>query len=390
MDGEKTTSKKQAFFNVMKWVIFPIGIMMAVYGFIVKRLKISITSKITFLYTSLYVVSFVLYAWFMFSSILAMVQSPQGVDPIGIARMLVVTIIFGIVVVLVFIALSAVASNSIVSPLRDMIDRIDDISGENLGERLAPVDTQDEIRELTEQINIMLDSIENSFNQQKYFVSDASHELRTPISVIHGYAELLKRWGKEDSKVLDESIDAILSEAQNMKKLVEQLLYLAKVGSFSFEATELNVSEVAGEVVENYQVTHADKTIKMLKSNNVIVLADKALLVELLRILIDNAIKYTKEAGKISIKCEKLESKCVISVKDNGIGISEEDLPHIFDRFYKCDKSRSRETGSVGLGLSIAKSITELVGGKIVCKSIFGEGTTFSIIMPAVIKSTKN
>ena len=190
------------------------------------------------------------------------------------------------------------------------------------------------------------------------FVSDASHELRTPIAVIQGYANLLDRWGKDDPATRQEAIDAIRQEADSMKELVEQLLFLARGDNDSMQVSfePFDLTEVAGEV------------LRLIK--------------QALRVLVDNAIKYTPEGGRVTIWAEGADGLARLSVEDEGQGIDRESLPHIFDRFYRTDESRARQTGGTGLGLAIAKWIADRHGGWFEVVSWPGVGTRITLVLP--------
>jgi len=191
---------------------------------------------------------------------------------------------------------------------------------------------------------------------------------------------MLRRWGKDDPKILDEGIEAIARDSENMKRIVEQLLLLARLGNFNLNSSRFNLSEVVEETVESYKmVDSAHEILCVCDENAITVETDKNLFTECLRAIIDNAIKYTPEGGGITVGCRMREKFAEITVADTGIGISAEDLPHIFERFYRCDKARGRAKGSTGLGLSIAKSIAETMGGEIEVSSNVGVGTTFTI-----------
>ena len=368
--------------KILMWVFFPVGLFYLFYKKISGKFKLDITSKTTLIFAGMFGVSFIVYAAFILFVVGGMVFSDNDIEESHVIMLVIVSVLAIALFLALFIALGMLASRRMLFPLRKMINKIDEISEDGIHHRLDPVDSQDELTELTERINIMLDSIENSFNQQKYFVSDASHELRTPISVIHGYAELLKRWGKDDRVVVDEAVDAIYSESNNMKHIVEQLLYLTKLGSFNFAANEFNIAEVVEDIVAGYSLTHPDKNITADIDIDLSVWAERAAVVELIRIITDNAIKYTAPGGNIKIEGIGRRDGAEIIISDDGIGISADDLPRIFDRFYRCDKSRGRESGSTGLGLAIAKSITEMMNGKISCESEQGEGTVFTIFIP--------
>jgi signal transduction histidine kinase len=232
----------------------------------------------------------------------------------------------------------------------------------------------------------MLDRLEKSFKSQKQFVSDASHELRTPISVIKGYVDLLDRWGKEKEDVRDEAIDAIKKETENMKQLMENLLLLARGDDSELKKEEelFNFNDLIKKIVKEFKLMEADINLRFEENTKIKFYGDKNLFRQLFRIFLDNAVKFTSQKGEIKIKLDKMNSEnFYFSIEDDGPGISKEDLPFIFDRFYQADKSRTRKNkkGS-GLGLAIAKQIIESYDGKINIESEEAEGTKFIIALP--------
>ena len=262
--------------------------------------------------------------------------------------------------------------------------KLDNINASRLDTRIAVDGTQDELKNLATAINGMLDRINESYRAQVRFVSDASHELRTPISVIQGYANLLDRWGKNDEKVLEESITAIKDEAAGMKALVEQLLFLARGdnNTMTLQMETFDLAELAGEVLRETKMIDGGHSYES-HIHSAYVSADEALLKQALRILVDNAIKYTPSGGHISISVQGKDERVRLDVQDDGIGIPPEAVPRIFDRFYRADESRARATGGTGLGLSIAKWISERHGGSMEVLSREDIGTRISIVLPA-------
>jgi len=262
--------------------------------------------------------------------------------------------------------------------------RLDGIDAGRLDTRIQVDDLQEELRNVAVAINGMLDRINESYAAQARFVSDASHELRTPIAVIQGYANLLDRWGKEDEKALTESVAAIKDEADNMKGLVEQLLFLARGDSNRIRLVEehIDLANLIEEVVEETKMLDSGHAFKA-SGGNVATLADRALIKQALRILVDNAIKYTDQGGEITIAAAKDGDKARLSVSDSGIGISPDILPHVFDRFVRADESRTRATGGAGLGLSIAQWIVTRHSGHMEVVSREGIGTKITLVLPA-------
>ena len=284
-------------------------------------------------------------------------------------------------------AASRLGNASSMSPeeLQKLANQLGEIDDAHLDARLPVDGTQKELKLLTQAINAMLDRINQSYRAQMRFVSDASHELRTPISVIQGYANLLDRWGKDDPATRQEAIDAITQEAQSMKELVEDLLFLARGDndSLAVEPEVFDLTAVAGQVMKDSQIIDASHPMEGVWDRPVYVNCDLGLVKQSVRILMDNAIKYTPAGGAIRLAVEEREGRAYLSVTDEGIGISPEALPHIFDRFYRADESRTRQTGGSGLGLPIAKWIAERHGGWMEVVSRPGAGTKMTVVLPA-------
>ncbi len=241
-----------------------------------------------------------------------------------------------------------------------------------------------ELQGLEKAINDLLTRMHNAYREQNRFVSDASHELRTPIAVIQGYADMLSRWGKEDKTVLDEGITAIKSEAEHMNRLVEQLLFLARGdnGKNQPVLSRIDLTELIKEVYEEYQMITPERRWRFVGDMPVYTTGDPGLLKQTARILTDNAIKYTGKDDSITLAAKVKGGVPCFEVQDNGIGIKQEDMAHIFDRFFRSDTSRTRSTGGNGLGLSIAKWIVDRHHGYFDIVSREDFGTRFSVMLP--------
>ena len=270
-------------------------------------------------------------------------------------------------------------SRRMLKPVAVIREAAERISIEDLSQRISTEGPDDEMKELTETFNSMIDRLDNSFQKQNQFISDASHELRTPISVIQGYANLINRWGKSDPDILQESIDSILSETDHMSALIRQLLFLAKSDQnrLSVQKAQMSLNEVAAELVREMEVLDVNPKVTFTEEDAVEIFADYNLIKQLLWIHGENALKYSGEEGEVEVKVWKDKKFGYVSVKDHGIGIAEEDIPKIFDRFYRVDKSRNKEISGTGLGLAIAKWIVDSHDGEIIVESKVGEGTTF-------------
>jgi len=268
--------------------------------------------------------------------------------------------------------------------LEVLAGKLDGINATRLDTRIPVDDTQRELKTLASAINGMLDRINESYRSQARFVSDASHELRTPISVIQGYANLLDRWGKNDEKTLQESIDAIKDETENMKGLVEQLLFLARGdnNTMALQIERFELSSLAVDVLRETEMIDSGHEYES-SVTPVFINADKGLIKQAMRILIDNAMKYSPLGQRITLSVSGAEGYARLSVQDEGIGIAPDAVPQIFDRFFRADESRARATGGTGLGLSIAKWITERHAGHMEVLSRQDIGTRISIVLPA-------
>ncbi|MBO7711102.1 MAG: sensor histidine kinase [Lachnospiraceae bacterium] len=235
-------------------------------------------------------------------------------------------------------------------------------------------------------MNNLLLRMRDTYRQQARFVNDASHELRTPIAVILGYANMLDRWGKTDPKTLDEGITAIKNEADQMNHLVEQLLFLARgdSGKTSLEKSSVNVCDLMQEVYEeSFMIDEGHHyRIRLPENHEILTEADPGLLKQAVRILIDNAAKYTPPGDEIILSAGRTAAgEPFLQVQDTGVGIAESEIPQIFDRFYRSDEVRS--SAGTGLGLAIAKWIVDKHEGHFEILSRQELGTRIRIVLPA-------
>ena len=271
--------------------------------------------------------------------------------------------------------------------LENLADELDKINAKHLDSRIDLPATQKELRSLAQSINDMLDRVNRAYSAQMRFVSDASHELRTPIAVIQGYAALLDRWGKSDPEALQESIDAIRGEAASMERLVEQLLFLARGDNDSqpVKKERLDLTSLAGEVIRAEEMIHPERILLPCWGEKpVLVCADSGLMKQVMRILMDNSIKYSPPEGRVYLRVSQNQGLARVTVQDEGMGIPSESIPHIFERFYRTDQSRDRKTGGTGLGLSIAKWIVDRHGGWFEVVSRVDVGTRITFVLPTL------
>ncbi|NLW71201.1 MAG: HAMP domain-containing histidine kinase [Eubacteriaceae bacterium] len=298
-----------------------------------------------------------------------------------IGRMLAATMLAGF---LLFNVAGITRTDRMLRPIKEISEIAGRITAENTNLRIDEKTAKYELGELAETINEMVDRLRVSYSRQKRFVSDVSHELRTPIAVISGYGSMLKRWGKRDPEILDEGIDAIISESNNMKELVESLLFLTRSDNENivYKMEQTNISEMVVSTVKEENMVHPDFDFAISAKEDVVTVSDATRLKQTLRILLDNAVKYSGDSKKIEVSLRTTKDNFTVSVRDYGIGISKEDLPNIFERFYRADTSRTKQTGGYGLGLAIARVIVTSHGGSLKVRSREGEGSEFSFTIP--------
>ena len=243
----------------------------------------------------------------------------------------------------------------------------------------------EELSSLEQAINGLIDRMREAYRMQTRFVSDASHELRTPIAVVQGYVNMLDRWGKNDESILEESIEAIKHEADHMQTLVEQLLFLARGDSNrqKMESEEIVLNVLLREVYEESLMIDEKHHYYFTEQGVGTMIGDPAMIKQSARILVDNACKYTPEGEDITIRVGMKEQKPFYEIEDHGIGMRQENLEHIFDRFYRADDVRNSKTGGTGLGLSIAKWIVDQHNGYYQIISFDQVGTRFTVYFEA-------
>ncbi|MDO5118509.1 MAG: ATP-binding protein [Coriobacteriales bacterium] len=247
-----------------------------------------------------------------------------------------------------------------------------------------------DLRSIEVALNGLLRQMQEAKLQQMRFVSDASHELRTPIAVIQGYVNMLDRWGSTDEEVLHESIEALKAESEHMQELVEQLLFLARgdSGRNTLQRSDVNMAEIVCEVWdESCMIDESHRYVCKVSEQDAEdaryqFSGDLAMVKQVLRVIVQNAQKYSPEGSTITLGASATAHDVSFSVQDEGIGMSEEDAGHVFERFYRSDSARVENSGGTGLGLSIAKWIVDAHGGNIEVLSREGVGTRFTVHFP--------
>ncbi len=284
------------------------------------------------------------------------------------------------VILLIAIAGGLFLANRALSPIDNIIATARAIGRDDLSKRIQVTNSDDEIGRLATTFNEMLDRLEDAFKKERQFTSDASHELRTPVTIISATAEEALS-GSKDIEEYRSSLGVILRESNRMAHLISQLLMLSKADekSYKLELEEVDISEMIEGVMEEFSDIAEKRGVRVefdgLKGAKIE--ADQSLTTRMLINLLDNAIKYNRNDGWVKLSLNYIDGKLVLRVEDSGMGIPEEDIPRIFDRFYRADKARGR--GGMGLGLSIVKWIADVHGWEIQVRSVLGKGTTFEV-----------
>ena len=289
-----------------------------------------------------------------------------------------------ILILIIAVLVGFFMSKKVLKPIDKITFQAKQISASDLTKRIELNGPDDELKRMADTFNDLIERIQHSYEKQNQFTLDASHEMATPLAVIKGYVDLIDRWGKNDSKILDEGIQAMKTELSNMTKLLDTLLFLSKGDNdlATIEKEKFSLDELIMEVVKESRLIAPEHKINSSVNSHIDLKADRRLIKQMLRAIIDNSIKYSPENGKIEIKVESEGDSAVITISDNGMGITDEEKLRVFDRFYRVDKSRSRDMGGTGLGLSIVNWIVEIHGGSISIDSKLNEGTKMIVRLP--------
>ena len=271
------------------------------------------------------------------------------------------------------------------TPVEQITRAAERITQHNLSERLPVASTGDELERLSVSLNRMITRLDDAFQNSKRFVADASHDLRTPLTVLRGELENFADDSRLDSEMRERAA-SLLEEVVHLGKIVNQLFTLSRLdaGEAQTEWTRFDLTELAQTTVEQMNLLAEDKGVSIScdASQPMLVKGNRVRLKQVVVNLLDNAIKYTPEKGAIQLRIHGVNGHAVLEVKDNGIGIPPDALPHIFERFYRVDQARSADSESAGLGLSIVKSICIAHGAEVEAQSTVGSGSCFRVKLP--------
>jgi len=278
-------------------------------------------------------------------------------------------------------------SGRAIEPMINITDAAQKINAENLSRRLPVGKGGDEIDRLAETINATLDRLANSFDKIKQFTGDASHEMRTPLAILKGETEVALRWAK-DPEELRTTLESNLEEINRMDRILEDLLSLAKseAGEINLKVRPFSLSDLLQDLYLQGNALAEQKgmdvSLKLDVDREITIEGDALQLRRVFLNLLTNSIKYTPEGGKIELRLSLSDDDVVVDVRDDGIGIDEKHLPHLFDRFYRVDDARNRSAGGTGLGLAISKALVDAHRGRIAVSSTVGKGSCFTVYLP--------
>lgn len=299
------------------------------------------------------------------------------------ARNIVITVTLG-AILLVVLASIAIAS-LVLDPVKRLTNAMEEIGSEQLGRRIGWSDRKDELGRLAAAFDRMLDRLQAAFARERQFISDASHELKTPLTVINANAQMLRRWADRDERIRRESLEAIIDESAGLAGMVNGMLLLAKADSGEQIPKEpLDLTAIARDATESARMKAEQKGLELSfvpGSDGAIVYGSNGLLHQLFTNLIDNAIKFT-DRGRVDVAVRSRNDEVIAEVRDTGVGIDDESLSRVFDRFYRTDKSRTRAVEGTGLGLAIVRSIARVHGGTVTAGRRPEGGSVFTIRLP--------
>lgn len=290
--------------------------------------------------------------------------------------------IFALIALVLSAVIAFMLSSVLLRPIKELRDEMQ-LAKQTKFSKIVSFqhESEDEIGELLKIYKELMDEVSKTITRQDEFIHNVSHELRTPVQVVEGHLSLLNRWGKEDRSILDESLEISLSEIQKMKLLIEEMLKLAK-NEHNNKREATSVISVLQQLRQNYLHLSPETTIEIQGFEQVKIFVPPTALEQILRNLIENAIKYNEKRPYIIATVVNIADQVQITVEDNGVGINESMLSKIFERFFIVDEARTKSKGGSGLGLSIVKSLVNEYGGTISVSSEKDKGTKFYLLFP--------
>lgn len=304
-----------------------------------------------------------------------------------LSRLLIVMILAGFGLLLFASLGGSFIINRALHPVKSVVNTAQQITADDLSMRIEVKHRQDEVGALVATLNEMIARLEKSVNKIRQFSGDVSHELRTPLTIIRGEVEVLLRKDREASEYIN-TLNSVLEESHRMEKIIDDLLFLSRIEALNRARLNqtVHLDEILTTVVESRETVIRKQDLKCEAGEiaEIRIKGSGDLLERMIANVLDNALRYTPAGGRILYSLKKIGNTAHLEISDTGIGISDEALPFIFDRFYVVDKSRSKETGGSGLGLSIVKWIVDSHDARIEVKSDEGEGTSVRIFFSLV------
>ena len=280
------------------------------------------------------------------------------------------------------LAVGNFVSKKILKPIKVMTEHAQNIAFGKMSGRIEIPASNDELTELAKTFNDMLDRIKDGIDKQQEFVIDASHALINPATAIFGNTGVLKKYGFDDKKLFDESVESISESVRSMESIIQNLLFVARMDQNrqKLNKAEFNLAYIVRQAVELKQIVAVNHEIKIVQNDDATIFGDEDIILQMFEKFLDNAVKYSPHGGKISVTSKVDGDKIFVSIADNGVGIAQENFDKIFERFFRVGELDDVEGG--GLGLTIARWIADNHGIKIEISSERGKGTAFTLIIP--------
>jgi heavy metal sensor kinase len=301
-----------------------------------------------------------------------------------LSRLLAILLAVGSIVLILTLAAGWFLTGRALAPIARISEAAAAVSASNLAARIDVAEMETELGDLATTINSTFDRLQRAFDQQTQFTADASHELRTPLSIVLAQADLTLKRTRSVAEYQD-ALETIRRSARRMKSVVEGLLVLARAdtGALALVKEEMDLAPAVEDACRLLAPLAAERSVNLeTRLQPLLAWVDRERFAELMANLIGNAIRYNREGGRVEVCLQNKNGDALLEVTDTGIGIPEDELPHVFERFYRVDKARSRAIGGSGLGLAIAKWVVEAHGGRISVASQPGMGTTFTVCLP--------